>query len=63
MRAINYESLEVDGINFDHYPEFPDARICGGYTKDGWLLSDIEMDILSKDKYLMESLIDWRING
>ena len=63
MRDVNYESLEVDGINFEHYPKFPDAYICGGYTKCGYELNDLEMEVLSKDKYLMEYLINWRIYG
>lgn len=63
MRDVNYESLEVTNINFDHYPEFPDAFISSGYTTCGWLLDDLEMEILSKDRYLVEHLVNWRVNG
>lgn len=63
MRDINYESLQVDGIDFETYPDFENASICGGFTEDGWELTDIEMEILSTDRYLIKSLVNWRIYG
>jgi hypothetical protein len=62
IRDINYESLEIDGINFDDYPDFKRACICGGYTRDGEELSDYELEVLSKDKDLIIYIINRRIN-
>jgi len=40
MKQINYDTLEVDGIDTNDAPDFSDAYFCYGEYTDGTELSD-----------------------
>lgn len=58
MREIDYDSLEVDGIDLRDYPDFCDAFICYGLTTDGDELTEQELEELSSDGIASELIIE-----
>lgn len=40
IKAINYDSLEIDGIDYNDAPDFCDAYFCYGEYTDGTPLPD-----------------------
>ena len=57
-RQIDYDSLEVDGIDMRDYPDFCDAYICSGTYDDGEELTDDDLDSLNDDGDLVYSLVE-----
>ena len=47
-KPINYESLEVDGIDTRDYPDFCDAYFSHGEYEDGEEMSDAALQDLSE---------------
>lgn len=48
-KEINWDSLEIDGINYNDAPEFCDAYFCYGEYMDGTPLEDAKLEELSLD--------------
>lgn len=46
-KEINYDSLEIDGIDYRDAPDFSDAYFCYGEYKDGTPLPDSVLEDLS----------------
>lgn len=56
MKNINYNSVKVEGIDMNDYPDFTDAFITFAEYENGTELTENEMDKLS-DKGLAQELI------
>ena len=46
-KEINYDTLEIDGIDYNDAPDFCDAYFCYGEYKDGTELPDSVLEDLS----------------
>ena len=57
-KEIDYDSLEVDGIDYRDAPDFTDAYFGDGYYTDGTQLSDQDLDRLSDDRDLVSQYVD-----
>jgi hypothetical protein len=46
-KEINYDTLEIDGINYNDAPDFSDSYFCYGEYTDGTALPDSVLEDLS----------------
>jgi hypothetical protein len=46
-KEINYDSLEIDGIDFSDAPDFSDAYFCYGEYTDGTEIEESRLEDLS----------------
>lgn len=60
-KTIDYNSLDIDGIDYSDYPDFCDSYICYGEYTDGTELSDEDYDKLNDDSELVYELTMKRI--
>lgn len=63
MKDLDYsklEDLDLDGIDYNDYPDFCDAYICGGYY-EGRELTEEELDQLNDDRGFVYELVQDRI--
>lgn len=56
-KAIDYTSLEVDGIDTLDHPDYCDAYFSKGLYEDGTPISDSELEILSSNGELLHEKI------
>jgi predicted NAD/FAD-binding protein len=54
---IDMDSLKVDGIDMEDYPDFCDAYFSEGFYLDGTELPDIVLEELSNDGELMNKKV------
>ena len=47
MKEINYDTLEIDGIDYNDAPDFSDAYFCYGEYTDGTKIEDGVLEDLS----------------
>jgi hypothetical protein len=47
MKEINYDTLEIDGIDYNDAPDFCDAYFCYGEYTDGTKIDDEVLEDLS----------------
>ena len=57
-KEIDYDSLEVDGIDYRDAPDFADAYFIDGYYTDGTPLSDEDLDRLNDDGDLVYQYVE-----
>lgn len=58
---IDYDSLEVDGIDTSDYPDFADAYFASGQYQDGTPIPDDVLDDLTRDGELLDRYITRQI--
>lgn len=60
IKDINWNSLDIDGIDTADYPDFCDAFAISGYTKDGRELTDDELEYINDHyrDFIYERVID-----
>lgn len=56
-KEIDYNSLEIDGIDYRDAPEFSDAYFSDGYYTDGTPLSDQDLERLTADGDLLYQML------
>lgn len=49
MKEVNYQSIEIEGIDYNDAPDFVDAYISYAEYEDGTELTDLELDALNED--------------
>jgi hypothetical protein len=54
-KAVNYSSLEVDGVDSSDYPDFCDAYLDSGEFEDGTQMTDEQLDLF-RDMYGLNEL-------
>ncbi len=54
MKKIDYNSIEIEGVDFNDYPKFCDAFIVYAEYEDGTVLNEQEMDDLMDDGIVNE---------
>ena len=52
-KELDYDSIEVDDIDINDYPDFSDAYISSARWSDGEYLTDQELDDLNEDRDLV----------
>lgn len=59
MKEINYQNIEIDGIDYRDYPDFVDAFISYAEYEDGTELTDSELDVLNENSdFVYEQVIN-----
>jgi hypothetical protein len=59
MKEINYQNIEIDGIDYRDYPDFVDAFISYAEYEDGTELTDSELDALNENgDFVYEQVIN-----
>jgi hypothetical protein len=59
MKEINYQNIEIDGIDYRDYPDFVDAFISYAEYEDGTELTDLELDALNENgDFVYEQVIN-----
>ena len=48
-KTIDWDSVEIDGVYFQDYPDFSDAFFAYGCFNDGTQLTDSELDTLREE--------------
>lgn len=54
---VNINSIRVDGIDMNDYPDFCDAYISYAEHGDGKPLTEEELEKLNEDKYLVNQSV------
>ena len=58
LEGVNYNSIELDGIDSDDYPDFVDAYVISAEFEDGTPLSEEELQQLTDELYQSGQLAD-----
>ena len=58
LEGVNYNSIELDGIDSDDYPDFVDAYVISAEFKDGTPLSEEELEQLTDELHQSGELAD-----
>ena len=58
LEGVNYNSIELDGIDSDDYPDFVDAYVISAEFEDGTPLSEEELEQLTDELYQSGELSD-----
>lgn len=53
---INYDSIEIQGIDKRDYPDFCDAHVIYAEYKNGQVLTDEEMEEINAGELILEDL-------
>lgn len=61
MKEVDFDSLEVEGIDTRDYPDFSDAYISGGFFTDGTPLDDKTLEWLNEDGDLVYQKVEERL--
>jgi hypothetical protein len=58
LEGVNYNSIELDGIDSDDYPDFVDAYVISAEFEDGTPLSEEELEQLTDELHQSGELSD-----
>jgi len=60
QRNLNFNSIEIDGIDMSDYPDFCDAFVCYAEWENGQPLTEQELDQLNDDHSLRGEIVQQR---